>query len=117
MATCLPKFVRVSFTVHEKQLGSFGDLATNEESVARSGPRQASQMCNWRNRHAADFLVGKKQYVEVCFQRLEQLWVIKTIAASFTLLPTSGNDGEDRLAAVWTRFGFARENGFRLLVR
>jgi len=43
------------------------------------------------------------------------LWVIRNGSAlSFKLLPTSENDGEDRLAAMWTGRGFARENGFPL---
>jgi hypothetical protein len=33
------------------------------------------------------------------------------------LLPTSGNDGEDRLAGTWTRFWIVRKNGFLRLVR
>ena len=39
------------------------------------------------------------------------------LRANFKLLPTSGNDDEDRLAAMRTRFGFAREKGFRPLAR
>jgi sugar phosphate isomerase/epimerase len=48
---------------------------------------------------------------------LPGLWVIKNRLPSFTPLPTSGNDGEDRLAGMWTRFGFEGENAFRPVVR
>ena len=39
------------------------------------------------------------------------------VRTSLTLLPATGNDGEDRPAGIWTRFGCESENGFRQLVR
>jgi hypothetical protein len=40
----------------------------------------------------------------------------KWLRAVFTLLPTNGNDGEDRPAGMRTRFGCENENAFRRLV-
>ena len=40
----------------------------------------------------------------------------KWLRAIFTLLPTNGNDGEDRPAGMRTRFGCENENAFRRLV-
>ena len=60
----------------------------------------------------------RRDFLEICHDRYQHLWVIKkSLRASFTLLPTSGNDDEEHRAGMWTRFGFGIENAFRRLVR